>query len=171
MTENIKTYWRQKKLKKLFLEQLRKTPIVSLVSEKIGVPRSTYYRWVKEDPDFWLQAQETYIEWVRWLNDMATSQLMKLVKECDRNSILFWLRTRDPEFWWVITRVQKPEGMAGLSKEKREILQQLLAHREAVYNDMMERKNAEEKNDWDPNYSDNPDDLNDLPPNMEEMQS
>lgn len=168
MAENIKTYWRQKKLKKLFLEQLTKTPIVSLVAEKTGVPRSTYYRWIKEDPDFWLLAQEIYTEWVRWLNDMATSQLMKLVKDWDRHAITFWLRTRDPEFGGVITRVQKPEGMAALSKEKREALRALLAHREACYNERMDRENNTTHNEWIQDIWDN---TGDLSPNTEETAS
>lgn len=102
---------------------------------------------------------------------MATSQLMKLIKEWERNAIIFWLRTRDPEFGWMITRMRKPEGMAALSKEKREILKQLFERREAVYNDMMERKNNVKNNNWDPNYWDDSDDSDDISQKGEETAS
>lgn len=102
---------------------------------------------------------------------MAVSQLFKLMKEWDRHSIVFWLGTRDPEFWWTITRVKKPEGLAALSKEKREILKQLFERREAAYKDMAERRSNIDNNHWDPNHSDNSDDLNDLSPNTEETAS
>ena len=171
MTETLRTYWRQKRLKNLFLEQLAKTPIVSLVSEKIGVPRSTYYRWVKEDPDFWLLAQEVYTEWIKWLNDMANSQLMKLVKDWDRHAITFWLRGRDPEFWGTITRIKKPEGLAGLSKEKRDILKQLFEHREAVYRGMMEERNPIADNSSDSNNLSDSDDLSNTEETWEEIAS
>ena len=38
--------------KMLILEQLKKTPIVQIACEKVGVGRSTYYRWKKEDSKF-----------------------------------------------------------------------------------------------------------------------
>ena len=35
--------------KELLVEQLKKTPIVQVVCEKIGVSRASYYRWRKDD--------------------------------------------------------------------------------------------------------------------------
>jgi len=39
-------------LKKLLIEQLKKTPIVQMACEKTGVARSTYYRWKKQNKTF-----------------------------------------------------------------------------------------------------------------------
>lgn len=119
MTASPKITWRQQKQKALFLEQLAKTPIVSLVAEKTGIPRSTYYRWLESDIEFKKNAEKVYTEWVRWVNDMAVSQLMKLMKDWDRHALMFWLRTRDPEFWWTITRKLEKNEEDGLSEEER----------------------------------------------------
>lgn len=127
MTTSQKITWRQQKQKALFLEQLGKTPIISLVAEKTWIPRSTYYRWTTEDPQFWRDAYEIYTEWLQWLNDMAVSQLMKLIKEWDRHALIFWLRMRDPEFGGMLTRREDPKKTDTLSEqEKKKKLKWLL---------------------------------------------
>ena len=40
------------KSKQLLIEQLRKTPIVLVACEKMGISRATFYRWFKEDEKF-----------------------------------------------------------------------------------------------------------------------
>lgn len=96
---------------------------------------------------------------------------MKLVKDWDRHAITFWLRGRDPEFWGTITRIKKPEGLAGLSKEKRDILKQLFEHREAVYRGMMEERNPIVDNSSDSNNLSDSNDLSNTEETWEEIAS
>ncbi len=49
---SVKTAERQSCEKRILVEQLEKTPVVQIACEKTGVGRSTYYRWLKEDPEF-----------------------------------------------------------------------------------------------------------------------
>ena len=169
MTVSPKITWRQQTQKKIFLEQLGKTPIVSLVAEKTGIPRSTYYRWLESDPDFRKNAEKVYTEWVRWVNDMAVSQLMKLMKDGDRHALMFWLRTRDPEFWWIITRKPEKHEEDGLSEQERKYqvnirLAELLGTRLKQTKENMDMGNEEEDAEKEEN-------MDTLPSNMEETPS
>jgi hypothetical protein len=49
---------RIKEDKNLLLEHLEKTPIVQIACEKSGVGRSTYYRWLQNDPVFAKKAKK-----------------------------------------------------------------------------------------------------------------
>lgn len=82
----------------LFLEQLRKVPIVQVSCEKVGISRNTVYRWRKDEPDFAKAMDEALAEGEAIINDMGESQLLTLMKEKNWNAISFWLRKRSPKF-------------------------------------------------------------------------
>lgn len=84
--------------KDLFLEQLRKIPIVQVSCEKVGIARNTVYRWRKESAEFAKAMDEALAEGEAIINDMGESQLMTLMKEKNWNAISFWLRKRNPKF-------------------------------------------------------------------------
>jgi len=44
---------RQAKDKEFLLECLKKMPIVETACARAGIGRSTFYRWRKEDKEFW----------------------------------------------------------------------------------------------------------------------
>lgn len=74
------------------IEKLKKTPIVEVACKQAGVPRSTYYRWRKDDKDF-LEACDTALEQSAGLiNDMAESQLISAIKDKNMSAIFFWLK-------------------------------------------------------------------------------
>lgn len=83
---------RQDKNKKLLLEQLKKTPIIQIACEKIGVGRASYYRWRKEDAEFAKEADTAIIEGSFLINDMAESQLMAAIRDRNLTAIIFWLK-------------------------------------------------------------------------------
>lgn len=76
----------------LLLEQLKKTPIVQIACEKIGVGRSTYYRWREEDKEFAKNADDALHEGSLLINDMAESQLLSAVRDKNMTAIIFWLK-------------------------------------------------------------------------------
>lgn len=94
---------RQLKNKELLLELLKKTPIVQIACEKIGVGRATYYRWRKEDPDFTKQSDQALLDGSLLVNDMAESQLMSAIKDKNMTGIIFWLKHHHPAY---ATRVE-----------------------------------------------------------------
>jgi len=85
---------RQQEQKKQIIDQLRKIPIIQIACEKNGVARATYYRWVAEDEAFASGAEESIREGTAFINDMAESQLISLIKDQNYPAIAFWLRNR-----------------------------------------------------------------------------
>ena len=78
--------------KKRLLAHLEKTPIVEAACKKAGLPRSTYYRWRKDDEDFANLCDETIDLSVGRINDLAESQLINAIKNQNMTAITFWLK-------------------------------------------------------------------------------
>ena len=89
---------RQPPKKALFLKELRKVPIVGIACQRVGLSRSTIYRWMEEDEVFSEQVRTSREEGVDSVNDMAESQLIKGIKEGKMPSITFWLRHNSPTY-------------------------------------------------------------------------
>lgn len=89
---------RQSKNKELLLELLRKTPIVQIACEKVGIGRATYYRWRKEDSEFTKQSDQALLDGSLLVNDMAESQLMSAIKDKNMTGIMFWLKHHHPAY-------------------------------------------------------------------------
>ncbi len=103
---------RQGKEKLLLLEQFRKTPIVQITCEKLGIGRATYYRWRKEDLDFAKEADTALEDGNKLVNDMAESQLLSAIRDKNMTAIIFWLKSHHPAY---ATRV---EVTAGIKKDE-----------------------------------------------------
>lgn len=82
----------QQQDKDKLLAQLSKTPIVEAACKQIGLPRSTYYRWRKEDEAFAETCDETIELSVGRVNDLAESQLINAIKDRNMSAITFWLK-------------------------------------------------------------------------------
>lgn len=78
--------------KKRLLAKLEKTPIIEAACKAVGLPRSTYYRWRKDDPDFSEKCDEVIELSVGRINDLAESQLINAIKNQSMSAITFWLR-------------------------------------------------------------------------------
>ena len=89
---------RQQKEKELLIEQLKKTPIVQVACEKVGIGRATYYRWKKEDQAFAEHAEFALNEGASLINDMAESQLLAAIRDKNLSAIIFWLKHHHPHY-------------------------------------------------------------------------
>ena len=85
---------RQDAEKVLLIEQLKKTPIISVACDKTGVGRTSYYRWREEDKDFATRADKSLSEGILLMNDMAESQLLSAIKDGNMTAIIYWLKHR-----------------------------------------------------------------------------
>lgn len=84
--------------KQMFLEQLKKTPIVQIACEKLGVSRASFYRWRAEDAAFAQQADEATLEGHLLVNDLAESQLIGAVKDRNLQAIMYWLKHHHKDY-------------------------------------------------------------------------
>ena len=89
---------RQSREKQLMIEQLRKTPIVQVCCEKLGIARTTFYDWCKRDPDFAKAIDAALSDGTGLMNDMAESQLLAAVRDGNLGAITYWLKHRHPAY-------------------------------------------------------------------------
>ena len=76
----------------LLIEQLKKTPIIQIACEKVGVSRATYYRWCKSNKKFQQGADQALEDGKKLINDMAESQLIAGIKNQNMTAIIYWLK-------------------------------------------------------------------------------
>ncbi|MCL5071025.1 MAG: hypothetical protein M1308_09035 [Actinobacteria bacterium] len=123
--KNIKIRIKQDKL--LLIEQLRKTPIVSVSCEKVGVSRATFYRWKVSDSKFASLADTAIAEGCQLVNDLAESQLLSAIKDKNLGAIIFWLKHHHPAY---LTRVEikavSSLEAGKLNKKQQEVIEQAL---------------------------------------------
>ena len=117
---------KKNKIKNIFLEELKKIPIVLVACEKSGISRNSVYRWKKEDEDFSEIMDEALAEGEALINDMSESQLLTLIKEKNWQAISFWLRHRNPKFRDKLEVTSKVEDSGELTPFQAEIVNKAL---------------------------------------------
>lgn len=118
---------RQEDKKGEMVEQLKRTPIVQVACEKVSISRATYYRWLKDDSDFQIHAQEAINEGNALVSDMAESQMIGMIRNGNLGAITFWLKHRHRSYGTRVdlhanVRVDRP-----LTSEEDQELKRALA--------------------------------------------
>jgi hypothetical protein len=116
----------KKKNKKIIVEQLKKTPIIQIVCERTGVPRSSFYRWRKEDNEFAEEIDKALIKGRDIINDMAESQLISGIKERNMTAIIFWLKNNHKTYKTRVELEGKIKTEQDLNPEQEEIIRKAL---------------------------------------------
>lgn len=111
--------------RQLMLEQLQKTPVVQVCCEKLGIARSTYYRWREEDPEFAKQADKALAEGVALINDLTESQLLSAIKDRNISAIFYWLNHRHSAYSNKLEITAKVKDEA-LTSEQEELIKKAL---------------------------------------------
>ncbi len=88
---------------------LKENPIVLAVCHKLGLPTSTYYRWLNDDPRFAKEARRAIAKGRVSVNDVAEAHVIKGVKKGDKAYVMWWLKIfhkdyRQSEKLTVLTR-------------------------------------------------------------------
>lgn len=105
------------KLKLKILDQLRLFPSVQGACERVGVGRSTYYDWRKEDPKF-KDASDKALEFGNWfINDMAESKLIQNIRDGNNTAIIFWLKKHHPRYYDEVAHRHKHTHEIVIDKE------------------------------------------------------
>lgn len=115
------------KTKTLFLEQLKKTPIVQIACEKLGIGRATLYRWKEEDAEFARQVDAAIFDGRLIVNDLAESQLIGAVKDRDMRAIMYWLKHHHADYKNRMEIDATVNTIHELSDEQKELVHQAFA--------------------------------------------
>lgn len=118
---------KSKESKKLFLENLKKVPIIQVACEKSGIGRATIYRWKNEDKAFKENLEKALSEGEALVNDMSESQLISLIKEKNFSAIRFWLNHRHDKFRERVEVTAKFEQQEALTPEQEETVRKALS--------------------------------------------
>lgn len=140
------------KIKDLFLEQIRKIPIIQVACEKVGIARSSVYRWRNEDEEFYKKLDEALLEGETRINEMSQTQLISLIQEKSWPAISFWLRHRDPKFKERVeinANIQSQQDELTPEQEAvvREALRLALPKEEIATNSNKPKQDYEQSND------------------------
>jgi ACT domain-containing protein len=111
--------------KKAIIEQLKKTPIIQVTCEKLGISRATFYRWKKKDEKFAEEVDLALQEGSQLINDMAESQLITAIKNGNLTGIIFWLKNHHKNYSPKLEVTTKNPDIP-LTDEQREIIRQSL---------------------------------------------
>lgn len=111
--------------KKAILEQLKKTPIIQVTCEKLGISRATFYRWKKKDEKFAEAVDLALQEGSQLINDMAESQLITAIKNGNLTGIIFWLKNHHKNYSPKLEVTTKNTEIP-LNDEQKEIIRQSL---------------------------------------------
>lgn len=80
-----------KKSKRLLLQELEGNPLVERACKKVGVARSTFYRWCNADLAFKDNAEAAISVGREKMNDFAESKLLEAINAGSLQGIRYWL--------------------------------------------------------------------------------
>lgn len=84
--------------KTLFIDELKKFPNFEKACAKIGMSRSTVYRWRDKDKEFLKAIEESRTQGEEFITDMAEAQLISAIRDRNMQSIFFWLRAHSSRY-------------------------------------------------------------------------
>lgn len=122
------------KQQRLWLEAYKNQWTVSGACLKVGINRTTFYKWIKKYPKFAKEAEEIDLDHV----DYAVSKLAHLINESNLGAIIFYLKCRS-EQWRPV--------------EKRDVDAKFTSPELKQVADAL-KKLAEEKNDYETDAGD-----------------
>lgn len=135
-------------LKQKLVDTLETVPIFTAACDKLGIPRSTYYKWRQLDEKFARAADNAIVRGRIAVNGMAKTMLLKKMREGNMTAIIFWLKHNDPDFNPKITIEMKSDER--YTKEELKLLATALKHMGfagVVLNEKELRKNFLEQAD------------------------
>ena len=115
------------KTKELFVEQLRKTPIVQVCAEKLGVSRSTFYRMKRSDKKFNQKVDEAIFEGRQMINDLSESKLISAIHSGNLTSVMYWLNHNHSTYSNKLEIVGNLSVSNELTKEQEQDIKRALA--------------------------------------------
>lgn len=98
MKKELEIKTKQLTQRESLIEHLRKTPIVQVCCDKVGISRATFYRWKKENKSFAGKVDSAILEGCQLINDFAEGRLIEAIKDQNISAIFYWLNHRHPAY-------------------------------------------------------------------------
>ena len=114
---------------------------ISVACKVVGIARKTFYNWKEEDDEFRKKAEEVILEQKKEMDDYAEGKLFEHIKEGNIASLIFYLKTRHPNYKLKMKIEGKIKSEVSLSKEEKELLMQALKYAYGEPGEDSERNN------------------------------
>jgi hypothetical protein len=89
---------RQTSQKESLLESLRETPLVFIACNKVGIGRSSYYRWRGEDSNFTAAADVAIQEGRSYISGLAESKIIEAINAGNLKACQLWLQHNERRY-------------------------------------------------------------------------
>lgn len=104
------------------LKCLTRNPIVEAACAKTHVGRTTFYRWMREDPDYARAVDAAICEGREFISDAAESRLIQAIKNDQLPAITYWLRHNHDLYKNRVEIGGKIDVVRELSPEQEELV-------------------------------------------------
>lgn len=86
------------KVRKDLIQELEKNYLLQPACSKIGLTRSTVYRWMKDDQEFDQAVKMAQSVGIKYMSDYTESKLFKNIENQEQRAIEFWLRNNNERY-------------------------------------------------------------------------
>lgn len=85
--------------KQKFLDELEEIPIVSVVARRVGIAKSTIYKWQAEDEKFAKAVAESLKRGRESITDLAEGVLVTNMKKGEFRAVKYWLDNNEKRYY------------------------------------------------------------------------
>lgn len=103
------SYQHHRKLKQDIVDTLRDAPFINHATKKVGIARTTFYRWMKTDKIFEINVNGALQEGHKCMIELGESALFKKIKEGHFGAIKFYLENNHGNYMNKKYRVETLE--------------------------------------------------------------
>lgn len=81
-----------------FIQIIEETPLINYACKKVGIGRTTFYRWMKDNLEFKISVERALKNGRSYWVEVAESSLMKNVKNGRMDAVKFFLTHNDSRY-------------------------------------------------------------------------
>lgn len=127
----------KRKVLKELVKELEKNYLLQHACNKLGLTRSTVYRWMQDDEEFAVTIRAAQAVGRRFMSDYVESKLLKNIENQEQRAIEFWLKNNNEHYRSAEKAAQKKfDQLADELKQSRAALKAV--GQESIYKDFID---------------------------------